>query len=46
MSADDVQLAAAPLSHVLGMSGVMNASLLSGGAIALMDRFDAAAALD
>ena len=46
MSADDVQLAVAPLSHVLGMSGVMNASLLSGGAIALMDRFDAAAALD
>ena len=27
------------------MSGVMNASLLSGGALALMDRFDAAAAL-
>src|SRR4029434_10599454 len=26
MSADDVQLAVAPLSHVLGMSGVMNAS--------------------
>ncbi len=42
----DVQLAAAPLSHVLGMSGVMNASLVSGGAIALMDRFDPAAALD
>jgi long-chain acyl-CoA synthetase len=46
MGADDVQLAVAPLSHVLGMSGVMNASLLSGGAIALMDRFDAAAALE
>ena len=46
MSADDVQLAVAPLSHVLGMSGVMNATLLSGGALAPMDRFDAGAALD
>ena len=46
MTAEDVQLAVAPLSHVLGMSGVMNASLLSGAAIALMDRFDAEAALD
>ena len=45
MSATDVHFAAAPLSHVLGMSGVMNASLLSGGALALMERFDAAAAL-
>ena len=41
----DVQLAVAPLSHVLGMSGVMNASLLSGAALALMERFDAPAAL-
>ena len=45
MSSEDVHLAAAPLSHVLGMSGVMNASLVSGGALALMERFDAAAAL-
>ncbi len=41
----DVQLAVAPLSHVLGMSAVMNASLASGAALALMERFDAAAAL-
>ena len=41
----DVQLAVAPLSHVLGMSAVMNASLLSGAAVAPMERFDAAAAL-
>jgi long-chain acyl-CoA synthetase len=41
---DDVQLAAAPLTHVLGMTGVMNATLLTGGALALMERFDAAAA--
>jgi long-chain acyl-CoA synthetase len=45
MDAEDVQLAVAPLSHVLGMSGVMNASLVSGGAIAFIDRFDAEAAL-
>ena len=41
----DVLLAVAPLSHVLGMSGVMNASLISGAALSLMERFDAAAAL-
>ena len=35
LTADDVQLAAAPLSHVLGMTGVMNASLMTGGAVAL-----------
>jgi len=45
MGPRDVQLAVAPLSHVLGMTGVMSASLLRGGALALMDRFDAAAAL-
>ena len=44
LTADDVQLAAAPLSHVLGMSGVMNATLITGGALALMERFEAAAA--
>ena len=44
LTADDVQLAAAPLSHVLGMTGVMNASLVTGGAIALMERFEASAA--
>jgi len=41
----DVQLGVAPLSHVLGMTGVMNASLISGGAFALMERFDPAAAV-
>lgn len=41
----DVQLAVAPFSHVLGMSGVMNATLLSGGALACMERFDATSAL-
>jgi long-chain acyl-CoA synthetase len=41
----DVQLAVAPLSHVLGMTVVMNASLISGAALAMMERFDAAGAL-
>jgi long-chain acyl-CoA synthetase len=45
MGPKDVLLAAAPLSHVLGMSAVMNASLVSGAALALMERFEAAAAL-
>jgi long-chain acyl-CoA synthetase len=45
MGPGDVQLAVAPFSHVLGMTGVMNACLVSGSAVALMDRFDAAAAL-
>lgn len=45
MGPHDVQLAVAPLSHVLGMSGVMNGTLLSGGALALMERFDAPTAL-
>jgi long-chain acyl-CoA synthetase len=44
LTADDVQLAAAPLSHVLGMTSVMNASLVTGGAVALMERFEASAA--
>jgi long-chain acyl-CoA synthetase len=44
MTSEDVQLAAAPLSHVLGMTGVMNASLITGAAIALVERFEAAAA--
>src|SRR5450631_4875731 len=41
----DVQLAAAPFSHVLGMTCIMNGTLVSGGALALVDRFDPAAAL-
>jgi long-chain acyl-CoA synthetase len=36
----DVQMAVAPLSHVLGMQGVMNATLTTGGAIVLVERFD------
>lgn len=45
LTAHDVQLAVAPFSHVLGMTGVMNATLTTGGAIALVERFDPAATL-
>ena len=46
LAPDDVQLAATPLTHVLGMTGIMNATLLTGGAIATMERFDAGIAYD
>jgi long-chain acyl-CoA synthetase len=42
---DDVVLGAAPLSHVFGLSGVLNPALVTGACIALMPRFDAAEAL-
>jgi long-chain acyl-CoA synthetase len=42
---DDVVFTAAPLSHVFGMTACMNASLAAGAALALAERFDAAAAL-
>jgi long-chain acyl-CoA synthetase len=42
---DDVQLAVPPLSHVMGMTCVMNATLLSGGALVMVERFDSAAVL-
>lgn len=41
----DVQLAAAPFAHVIGMTCIMNSTLASGGALALMERFEPAAAL-
>jgi long-chain acyl-CoA synthetase len=42
---DDVQLAAAPFSHVLGMTCIMNGTLVTGGALALVERFEAAPVL-
>jgi long-chain acyl-CoA synthetase len=42
----DVQLGALPLPHSFGMSAVLNASVLAGAAVALMERFEAAAALE
>lgn len=40
LTASDVQLAVAPLSHVLGMQGVMNATLTTGGTLVLVERFE------
>ena len=42
----DVLFGAAPLSHVFGMSGCMNAAIHAGACLALMQRFDAALALE
>ena len=42
----DVVLGAAPLSHVFGLSGVMNPPLVAGACVALMPRFDAESALE
>ena len=43
---DDVMFGAAPLSHVLGMSGCMNATIAAGACLALVPRFEARAALE
>jgi long-chain acyl-CoA synthetase len=43
---DDVVFAAAPLSHVFGMTACMNATFAAGATLALARRFDAAAALE
>lgn len=42
----DVLFGAAPLSHVFGMTGCMNAAIHAGACLALMQRFDAELALD
>lgn len=42
---DDVQLGVPPFSHVLGMTCIMNSTLVTGGAVALVERFDSAAVL-
>jgi long-chain acyl-CoA synthetase len=46
LTADDVLLGAAPLSHVLGQSGIMNPAIVTGACVALMGRFEAEAALE
>jgi long-chain acyl-CoA synthetase len=46
LTADDVFLGAAPLSHVLGQNGIMNPAIVAGAAVALMGRFEAGAALE
>ena len=45
-SESDVLFGAAPLSHVFGMSGCMNAAIAAGACLALVQRFDARAALE
>ena len=43
---DDVVFGAAPLAHVLGMSGCMNATIAAGACLALVPRFEARSALE
>jgi long-chain acyl-CoA synthetase len=45
LTADDVLLGAAPLSHVLGQSGIMNPAIVAGACVVMMGRFEAEAAL-
>jgi long-chain acyl-CoA synthetase len=46
LTEEDVVLGAAPLTHVFGLSGVMNPALVAGACVALMPRFDADSALE
>ena len=43
---DDVLFGAAPLAHVFGMTGCMNAAIAAGACLALVERFEAESALD
>ena len=43
---DDSLFGSAPLSHVFGMTACMNAAIAAGACLALLERFDANAALD
>ncbi|MES1248495.1 MAG: AMP-binding protein, partial [Actinomycetota bacterium] len=45
LTGDDVVFGSAPLSHVFGMTACMNASIAAGACLALVERFDAVAAL-
>jgi long-chain acyl-CoA synthetase len=46
LSETDVLFGAAPLSHVFGMTGCMNAAIHAGACVALVERFDGRAGLD
>ena len=46
LAEDDVLFGSAPLAHVFGMTGCMNAAIVAGAALALVRRFDARAALE
>ena len=43
---DDVLFGSAPLAHVFGMSGCMNGAIAAGACLALVSRFEPAAALE
>ena len=43
---NDVLFGSAPLAHVFGMSGCMNGAIAAGACLALVSRFEPAAALD
>jgi long-chain acyl-CoA synthetase len=46
LRADDVVLGAAPLAHVFGMTACMNATIAAGACLAVVARFEPAAALE
>ena len=46
MTEADIMVAVAPMFHTLGLSGVLNSTVLAGGALRLMTRFDAGQMLD
>jgi long-chain acyl-CoA synthetase len=45
MNTDTVSLAVVPLHHALGLSGLLNATTLAGGAVVLLAKFDPAKVL-
>jgi len=40
LNADTITIAVMPLFHALGLSGILNATLLAGGAVRLLPKFD------
>ncbi|WP_066902604.1 long-chain-fatty-acid--CoA ligase [Millisia brevis] len=46
MDADSRTIAVMPLFHALGLSGILNANLLAGGAVILLEKFDATRVLE
>ncbi len=46
MTEADIMVAVAPMFHTLGLSGVLNSTVLAGGALRLMTRFDASQMLE
>ena len=46
MGPDSVVIAVMPLFHALGLSGLLNATVLAGGAVVLLPKFDATAVFE